>query len=225
MSGCVAARELTAAPASRWELGAPRVIASLHCSAGIKSCRAGEENKAFLNNFQSRRRSSRTGRFNEAKHCTRSSNGTHGHWQIARWDFPRECKEEGKLAVPAAAVPRKGILGTPGSGDRANESPPWPSNLFRQYSCGSPLQCGSALPQWPLPQMKLSGDPGRGLSLKVERQPADTFLRLSRSHQQRLTYRRPRRPPSPVSTQIASTVNSRRVIRCGSGDFFWILGF
>ena len=71
--------------------------------------------------------------------------------------IPSASREEGKLARRAT----KGIPGTPGSGDRANGSPPWPSNLFRQYRGGAlgwhPLPVWLCLSQWPLPQMKPGG--------------------------------------------------------------------
>jgi len=73
----------------------------------------------------------------------------------------------------------------------------------------------------------LNGDPGRGLSLKVDGSPltGSCSCRLSRSHQRTLTSRPSTSTSISASTQLPPRCILTRTLRCGSGDFLFSCAF
>ncbi|KAK4104258.1 hypothetical protein N658DRAFT_248737 [Parathielavia hyrcaniae] len=97
---------------------------------------------------------------------------------------------------------------------------------------GAPLQCCSALPQrtpsvndgFSCPAL-VSGDPGRGLSLKVHGSPL-TGPSAFPAHQRRnahLADHIGRHRHLDTSPSLVSSVLREKTIRCGSGDILLVL--
>jgi hypothetical protein len=107
----------------------PRLHPRPRRSAGIKSCWAGAKPTSSQTALNIKDDHAYNTLLQDSQYWTKPSTARMAIGRLPGGIPKSAQREEGKLARRAT----KGIPGTPGSVARANGSPPWPSNLFRQY--------------------------------------------------------------------------------------------